>query len=245
MKESKNTNKGNEENKKEGFFQSIFAALFKNTGPDAEKKRKLKNLTKAITKSKFHAFYKPQSSEIQPPFGKFIYDIYKVVAPAQLMFKNQQNPAIFNRQIINYVLSDKQLDILSKVDERNILELSKKISIDKLQQGVEKLIQTFVNEFDNERATRAENLTRAFSLFKDFVSFDYYLILRKFDSSYREFSFNAVPRLDKINAEYIIEDIEDFTSVAYGITDDSIAWNDLFDLLKRINGKEVISLGMH
>ena len=243
MKESKNENKNSEPTKKEGFFQTLFATLFRGTGPEAEKKRKLKNLGKIISKSKFHAFYKPTSSEIQPPFGKFIYDIYKVIAPAQLMFKKVENPSIYQRHIINYILSDKQLDILNKIDERKILEISKKLSIDKLSQGVENLLQAFANDFDTERANKAENLTKAFSIFKDFVCFDYYLILRKFDSSYKEFSFNTAPRLEKINTEYVIEDIQDFASVAYAITDDKIVWTDLFDLLRKINGKDIISIG--
>ena len=244
MKESNNKNNAKEEPKKQGFFQSILAAIFKNTSPDAEKKRKLKNIAKTISKSKYHTFYRPASSEMTPTFGKFIYDIYRVVAPSQLMFKKVDNPAIYQRYIINYILSDKQLDILNKIDERKIREMSQKISIDKLSQGVEKLIQAFVNDFDSERAAKAQNLTRAFYLFKDFCTFDYYLILRKLDSTYKEYSFNSVPQLDKINAEYVIEDIQDFAAVAYAITDNTIAWGDLFDLLKKINGeKEVMSLG--
>ena len=246
MKEIKKSEDGNvsksETSKKEGFLQSIISAIFKNTSPEAEKKRKLKNLAKTISKSKYHGFYKPGSTEISPAFGKFIYDIYKVISPVQVMFKNTQNPAIFNRQIINYVLSEKQIAILEKIDERRIIEMAKKTPIDKLQQGVEKILQMFVNDFDGNRAAKAANLTKSFFLFKDFCCFDYYLILRKFDSTYREYSFNAPPRLDKINAEYVVEDIQDFLAVAYAITDDSVSWNDLFDMIKKNNGKDIIPI---
>ena len=241
--EDSDINSEPKEPKKEGFFQRLLSSLFRNSSPEAEKKRKLKGIAKTISKSKFHNFYRPSSTEMSASFGKFIFDLYKIISPAQVMLKNTPNPAIFNRQIINYVLSERQVDIINKLDERKILEISKKVSFSKLQQGVEKLLQVFVNDFDGERAAKAANLSKSFALFKDFCSFDYYLVLKKYDSTYQEFSFSTLPKLEKINAEYIIDDLKDFLTVAYAITDENISWNDLFDLLKKTQGKEVISIG--
>lgn len=244
MKEFKNSQEApQKEQKKENFFQILFESIFKSSSPEVERRRKLKNLAKTISKSKFHSFYRPSSLEILAPFGKFIFDLYKIIAPAQLLFKNTQNPAIFNRQIINYLLSERQINIIEKLDERKILEISKQVPIQKLTQQVEQMLQIFINDFDGERATRAANLSRAFTLFKDFCTFDYYLIIRKFDSTYQEFSFNSVPRLEKINAEYIVDDLKDFVTVAYAITDTNIDWTDLFTMFKKTHGKDIISIG--
>lgn len=228
---------------KESFFQSLLSSLFKSSNPEAEKKRKLKNLAKTISKTKYHNFYRAASGEMLAPFGKLIFDIYKAVSSAQTFFRNTQNPAIFKRQIINFVLSENQLALLDELDEQKILELAKTVPISKLQQDIEHKLQVFTNDFNETRATKADTLEKAFSIFQDFCEFDFYLILKKFDSSYQEFSFNALPRLEKVNAEYIIDDLKDFLAVAYSITDESIDWTILFDMLKETQSRELISAG--
>ena len=228
---------------KESFFQSLLSSLFKSSNPEAEKKRRLKNLAKTISKTKYHAFYRPSSGEMLAPFGKLIFDLYKAVSMAQTVFRNTQNPAIFKRQIVNYVLSENQLALLEELDEQKILELARTVPIAKLQQDVEHKLQIFTNEFNETRAAKANNLEKAFSLFQDFCEFDYYMILKKFDSSYQEYNFNAQPRLDKVNAEYILDDLKDFLTVAYSITDESVEWNMLFEMLKETQSRELVSLG--
>lgn len=228
---------------KESFFENLLSSLFKSSNPEVEKKRRLKTIAKNISKTKYHNFYKPGSVELMAPFGKLIFDIYKIISPAQTLFKNTQNPAIFKRQMINYSLSENQLAIIEQLDEQKILEMSKKIPMNQLQQDVEQKLQTFSNEFDETRALRAENLFRSFTLFQDFCMFDYYMIIKKYDSSYQEYSFNAVPKLEKVNAEYIVDDLKDFLSVAYAITNSTIDWNPLFEMFKETQSRELVSLG--
>ena len=234
---------GEKKQEKESFFQSLISSLFKSSNPEAEKKRRLKNLAKTISKTKYHAYYRPATGEMLAPFGKLIFDLYKAVSSAQTYFRNTQNPAIFRRQIINYILSDNQLALLEELDEQKILEMSRKVPFQKLEQDVEHKLQVFTNEFNETRAAKANNLEKAFSLFQDFCEFDYYMILKKFDSSYQEFNFNALPRMDKVNAEYILDDLKDFLTVAYSITDDSVEWNMLFEMLKATQSRELVSLG--
>lgn len=241
--EGSSSNKAPKAHEKESFFQSLISSLFKSSNPEAEKKRRLKNLAKTIAKSKYHSFYRPASGEMLAPFGKLIFDLYKTVSSAQTYFRNTQNPAIFKRQIINYVLSENQIALLDQLDEQKILELARTVPFGKLSQDIEHKLQVFTNDFNETRATQADNLEKAFSLFQDFCEFDYYMILKKFDSSYQEFSFNALPRLEKVNGEYIIDDLKDFLAVAYSITDDSIDWNALFEMFKETQSRELISFG--
>ena len=241
--EGSSTSKPVKPAEKESFFQSLLSSLFKSSNPEVEKKRRLKNLAKTISKTKYHSFYRPASGEMLAPFGKLMFDLYKAVSSAQTYFRNTQNPAIFKRQIINYILSENQVALLDQLDEQKILELAKTVPFGKLQQDVEHKLQVFTNDFNETRAAKADSLEKAFTIFQDFCEFDYYLILKKFDSSYQEFSFNALPRLEKVNADYIIDDLKDFLAVAYSITDDSIDWSVLFDMLKETQSRELVSLG--
>ena len=229
---------------KESFFHSIFASFFKSSNPEAEKKKKLKAIAKSFSKTKYHSFYKPGSGEMMAPFGKLIFDIYKVISPAQTLIKNTPNPAIFKRQIINYLLSDNQQELLSQLDEQNILQVAKQVPISQLQKDVEAKLQQFTNEFDDKKSIQADNLCKAFTIFQDFCCFDWYMILKKYDSSYQEFNFNVPPKLEKVNSSYIINEIKDFLAIAYAITDESIDWTILFTMLKETQGRELVSLGI-
>ena len=226
-----------------GFFQNLFASLFKTSNPDADKKRKLKNIAKAFSKSKFHVFYKPNSMEVLSPFAKMLYDFYKATSQAQLYFRNIQNPNQHKQRLITYSLSEHQAELLEHFDENKILEMSKQIPINKLKSTIEQELMQFKAEFEGERANKVENLYKAFCLFRDFCTFDYYVVLRKFNGAFREFSFESSPNFDKIAGDYISDNLKDFIAVAFPVTDDTIVWTDLFEYFQKTNGKDLVNPG--
>ena len=241
MDRNNKINADSKDSGKSSFFHNLFASLFKSSNPDAEKKRKLKTLAKTFSKTKYHAFYKPNSGEVQASFAKLMWEIYKVISQSQLYIKSAQNPSIFKRQIINYTMSKKQLELLEHFDEQKILEMSKKLPLQKIQTTLEEELQFFTNQFDNERMNRGENLFKAFTIFKDFCEYDFYVLLRKFDTTIQEYQFDAAPHFEKGNDAYILEDLKDFLAVAFAITDDTVIWNDLFEMFKNTTGKDLIS----
>ena len=228
---------------KQSFFQSLFSNLFKSSNPEAEKKRKLKAIAKSFSKTKYHSFYRASTIEVLPPFAKLFYDIYKFVAPAQAIFKSNQNPNLYKAQVINYSLSDKQLGLLEHFDQQKIMELARTVPIQQLSTKLEEEFSIFSAEFDNERMNRTENLYKAFSALQDFCCFDYYVLLKKFTNSIQEYNFNTVPNFEKINGEYITDDLKDFCAAAYAITDENLFWNELFAFFKATQSTETITLG--
>ena len=228
---------------KQSFFQSLFSNLFKSSNPEAEKKRKLKAIAKSFSKTKYHSFYRASTIEVLPPFAKLFFDIYKFVAPAQAIFKANQNPNLYKAQVINYSLSDKQLGLLEHFDQQKIMELARTVPIQQLSTKLEEEFSIFSAEFDNERMNRTENLYKAFSALQDFCCFDYYVLLKKFTNSIQEYNFNTVPNFEKINGEYITDDLKDFCAAAYAITDENLFWNELFAFFKATQSTETITLG--
>lgn len=226
-----------------GFFSNLFSSLFKSSNPDADKKRRLKNIAKAFSKSKFHVFYKANTQEILPPFPKMLYDFYKATSQAQVYFRNIPNPNQHKQRLITYSLSENQAELLEHFDENKIMEMSKQIPINKIKTQIDHDLQTFKAEFEGERANKIENLYKAFCLFQDFCTYDYYVLLRKFNSGIREFSFDSTPTFDKINGDYITDDLKDFIAVAFPITDDTVVWSDLFEFFQKTTGKELCSQG--
>ena len=231
------------ENEKQSFFQSLFSNLFKSSNPEAEKKRRLKSIAKSFSKTKYHNFYRPATIEIMPPFAKLFYDIYKIISPLQVIFKTNQNPNLYKFQIINYSLSEKQIALLENFDQQKILEMARTVPLQQLSAKLEEDFSIFSSEFDNERMNRTENLYKAFSMLHEFCCFDYYVLLKKFCSSIQEYNFNSQPNFEKINGEYITDDLKEFCSAAYAITDENIIWNELFAFFKETQSSETLSLG--
>lgn len=231
------------EEEKHGFFQNLFANLFGSTSPEAELKRQLKTIAKDLSKSKYHNYYKASSIEVTPVLAKLFYDIYKIISPAQLLFHANENMNAFKHQIMNYSLSDKQLELLNHLDDQKIQEMAGKVSLENLTNQIDSDLKEFCDEFDDNRINKIENLYKSFVLFRDFCSFDYYVILKKFNSSIQENLFTEVPEFEKINAEYIVDDLKDFCTVAYAITNDTIVWNDLFEFFKSTHSAEIVGLG--
>ena len=224
----------------ENFFQKLFSSFFANSDPAAEKKRQLKQIGKAVAKSKYK-FYKTSSGEILAPFAKYFYDIYKAISQAQALFLNTQNKEIFKRWVVDYYLTDKQRESIENLSEESIIENAKTLSFDEITSKIKVDIEVLSNFFSQENVTKTDSLYTRLMAFSGFVSYDYYFLLKKFASSLKERDFSAPPRFDNINAEYITDDLKEFVTVVYAIPLDNLLWSDLFEMLKQNRGVSPIS----
>jgi len=77
-------------------------------------------------------------------------------------------------------------------------------------------------------------------MFKNFCSYDYYFLLRKFDSTLREHDFSATPAFQSIVGNYIADDLKNFISVAWALPFDD-DWAPMFQLLKQTRSVEPLA----
>lgn len=222
------------------FFTKLFESLFGSNDPEVEKKRRLKSIAKDLSKSKYH-FYKASSDEVQPTFAKLFYEIYKCVSPAQTMFQNVQNPNTFKFLLVDYSLSDKQKALYEALTEDSIRAQAETTPIDKLTREVNDALNAFLNGFDPDKIESIEKINKQLSIFKAFCSYDFYFMLKKFDSTLHEKEFNVMPKFDKITGTYILEDLKDFISIAWNIPEKE-NWTPLVNFLKASKGVEPIAL---
>jgi len=193
-------NKKNDSPAQKGsFFQNLIESLFRSTSPEAEKKRRLKGIAKTFQKTKYHTFYRTSTFEVLPPFAKLFYDIYKLIAPAQTMLHVNENMSLYKSQIINYNLSEKQIELFAHFDEQKINEMARQVPIQKVTAQIEQDLDVFSQEFTAEKINKTENIYKAFNLFKDFCSFDYYMLLKKFSNKLIENNFSVTPVFEKLN----------------------------------------------
>ena len=65
-------------------------------------------------------------------------------------------------------------------------------------------------------------------------------MLKKFDSSLKENEFTYIPKFEKINAEYLVEDLKDFMCVVKPVVEYS-DWSDMMKMFKTTRGSEPIN----
>lgn len=221
-----------------GFFQKLFGSFFGGNDPEAEKKRQLKLIAKDLSKTHFK-FYKSGSNEVLPQMGKLFYDLYKAVSPAQTMFQSIENQNYFKNIVIDSSLSDQQKTIADEMSEESITTLAANTEFNQLSAKLKTDLETFMGEFDMDKIAKIDSLYTKLMALRAFCTYDYYFMLKKFDSSLHERDFNSNPRFESIAATYITEDLKDFLAIAWALPFDE-DWNDVMQMFRSLKGIEPI-----
>ena len=120
--------------------------------------------------------------------------------------------------------------------------MAKNMNYSQLCQKVKNDVETLLAEFDMNRIGAIDSLYTKLMSFKSFCTYDFYFMLKKFDSSIREGDFSRTPRFDPIDAAYIAEDLKDFVSILNSMPLD-LTWDDLMLMFKKTKGSEPVKPG--
>ncbi|MBO4509588.1 MAG: hypothetical protein J5747_13260 [Spirochaetaceae bacterium] len=215
----------------ENFFQRLFEAMFKGSDPEVIKRKHLKAIAKELSKGKFK-FIKGSSAEVQPAFAKMLYDFYKATAPAQLIFQNTNNPALYKQWVIEHFLTKEAKEAAEKLDEETIQNRARTESLKDVKEAVNKDFAILSSAFDMTRITNIDETYSKLVSFIAFCKFDYFFVLKKFDSSIREHDFTLQPHFEPIRGEYVADDIKDFIATSFTLPISPAEWTEIFQILK-------------
>jgi hypothetical protein len=231
--------KASEKVEDESFLDKILNLFFKSGGPESEKKRHLKQTAKELSKSRFK-FFKISSDEILPAFAKFMYDIYKVVYPAQAMFHSIQNPNAWKSVVINASMDEKIRELADTLTEAAIMETAKTVDVAALSESVKADLDALLAVFNSDTCVLVDELYTKLMRFREFCCFDFYQFLKKFDHSLKEGEFSSMPKFGMLNGEYALEPMKDFMAAAWSLPTLS-DWQKMFAMLKESRNVDVIS----
>lgn len=223
------------------FFSRILGLFFSSNDPEAEKRRQLKVLAKALSKNRYK-WYRPGSEEALVAMGKFFYEVYKVVGSAQIVLANANTSMVLKNVLVEMTLSPKQKELKERLTEEAIKERAKSTPIRELAELVNNEISTFMGGFDSEKINKIDALYSQLELMVNFVSFDYYFLLKKFDSRIPERTFTYTPKFEHIRGEYVLEDLKDFAAVMYSLPLDA-DWAKIFAVVKAYREVDAVSIG--
>ncbi len=210
--------------------------LFTSQDPEVIKRKKLKLIAKNLHQTRYK-FYKFSGEEALPTMAKYFYEMYRVLAPLQLVLRNQQNPQQVKRATISNFYTDRQREIDERLTEEHILEAGQKVQPAELSKMIKDDLQALYGDFTKDKVDEIDEAYTMFMRFTAFCNFDFYFMLKKFDSNLQEQVFSTPPRFDAIRAEYIKEDLADFAVVAAPILQPT-NWANVFTILKRTKGIE-------
>ena len=239
--QSASADAGSSDSSSEGgnFLQRIVAAIFGGGDPEREKKRLLKQIGKNISKNRYK-FFKPRSDEALPALARFFYEIYKVVGPAQNLLQNAEESAGLREIVIDEHLTDEEKALRQGIAPDVIRELASNKQAKDLADAVKQRISKYYAVFNAEKLKSINETFRRIQVFLRFVHFDYFFVVRKFDSAVTENNFTYKPRFDSISGEYIGDDIKDFLEVML-LVDKNADWNKVFDILNVYKGIDVLN----
>ncbi|MDR3343030.1 MAG: DUF5312 family protein [Treponema sp.] len=217
------------------FLKKIVAMVSRKKDPESEKKNLLKQVKKDITQSKFSKFYKIRAEELEPVLGHFFYDMYKTIATAQIFLQNTAKSTLLKQIVIETFMDKDLLDMEARLSPAAIEEQAKTMSPHDLSRHIKQELAVFVAAFDAVRMSAVDQCYNLILIFINFVTFNYFLLLKKFDPNLPEHNFSYQPKFVHIKAASIIENIKDFLEIAYTVDPDQ-DWKLVRKVLKAYKG---------
>ncbi len=217
------------------FLDSILALFSGGNDLESGKKRLLKQMLKDLSKNKYSKFYRAKEEEVTPVFAKFFYEIYKVVSPAQVFLQNAAKSAQLKQVAIESFMDEKLKHLQDRVSQESIAERAQTTSTKELAKQLKNELVTLIAGFDSPLIKSVEDHYNLIIAFNQFISFDYFFLLKKFDAALSERNFTYQPRFENIRAEYISDDIKDFLEAALAVDPDQ-DWKTVFAVLKNYKG---------
>jgi hypothetical protein len=221
-----------------GFFGKILGFFMSLGDANSEKKRQLRAISKELNRSRFR-FYKPKGFETQPNLARFFFEIYKCVAPAQTMLQNALNSGVLRSFVIESFLTREQRELSERLLEASIVERSKTMDVRKLQEAVRADMTQFLAIFDGVKSRQIDIAYNTLLSFVNFVNFDYFFLLKKFDSGMNERVFSYKPKFDAISGDYVADDLKDFMEVFLPLALDA-DWTRIFAALKEYRKIDIV-----
>ena len=234
----KGSSSSGKEDVSEGFFQRLFSILLRGSDPEKEKKRLLREIAKTLKKHRLK-YYNPKGEEALAGMAKFLYEIYKIISPAQVLLEHAESSGVLRSIIIAAFMSEEQHEIKELLEEDAIRKRAKEVEPKILVSEMKDKLVGFFSGFTSDKVNNINALYNLLTSFLNLVEYDYYFALKKFDSGLPERDFVYNPKFESIKAEYVLEDIKDFL-VVLPDNNKNANWDELFNVLKAYKGTEII-----
>ncbi|MDR1318645.1 MAG: DUF5312 family protein [Treponema sp.] len=218
-----------------GFFDKLFSLFGNAKDPESEKKHQLKKLLRELSGNKYARFYKPKSGEIQGVLGKFFFDVYKIISPAQVFLQNADKSAQLKQAVVGIFLDKNLREAEQRLTSEAIEEQAKTVPVKDLGKYLNENFAALSSAFDADRTAAIDRCYNLILSLAHFAAFDFFFLLKKFDSNITERNFSYQPRFANIRGEYLTEELKDFLEISFAVDPDQ-DWKNALQALKIYKG---------
>lgn len=222
-----------------GLFEKLFSFLFTDSDPERQKQRLLKQIGKDLRKSR-PKYLNPAQGLAESSLARFFYEFYKAFAPAQVLLRSARESGVLKSIIIELAMTSEQTELKERLSDKSIEERAAQADPSVLATEIKDEARRFIGSFDVNVINEIDATYDRLAVLLDLIEFDFYFLLRKFDSALPEQDFNYRPHFESINGEYVLDELKDFLEVLPAIDPDA-DWEQLLSILKEYRNVEVVS----
>jgi hypothetical protein len=231
------TEKRGEKKEKLGLFKKLFGAA------GAERRRAIRRLKKELASAKVD-LYKLKHDTISPAVAKLLFEIYKLTYPIKqfLPFDKQANrfQPSFEESFVASFQEEETRAINEKFDEEFINKLVGKYGVHKTASYVEKLLGEYFDKFSSDTVKEINGIYTNFLAFARFASYDFYPLLREFDTNLEEANFIKKPSFLPTEGSFLRKDLLKLHRTLYAFSADETL-DRAMEVFAKIKGMDPIS----
>jgi len=164
---------------------------------------------------KGYPFYILKKQSFTSNFALLMYGIYNDIYCFRNFFLKQMDNRFYENSVLNYYNSDEEKKLVSLMLPVNIDRLSEKLNYEELSDGLKKAFTKFKANYSRERVMGINDLYRSVYILKQFSTFDYYALLKKFDNYLIEDKFNQKPNFSNVSKQNIDHEVIGFFELVF------------------------------
>jgi hypothetical protein len=223
------------------FFSWILSLIPGRNDPGRAKRRELKKMAKALAANKYGNFYLPKTGEATPALAEFFFGVYRVVASAQTLLQDAAQSTRLQEATIRAFLEEGHFAILDKLSPESISLRAEQTPHRELARQLQDEFDGLAEAFDEDRKNAINDCYALIMAMAKFVGYDYFFLLRRFDSQLSERSLlHDKPRFVPAQGKAVADQIKDFLEMTGGLDLDR-DWAMVFRVLRSYKGVEVVS----
>jgi hypothetical protein len=223
------------------FFKWITSFFADRDDLARAKRRLLKRMTKILAANKYGKFYRLKTEDVSPELAQFFFTVYKTIAPAQVFLQNVAQSTQLKVSTVYNFLNKQQRDILELLSLESIERRAQETRPKDLARQMEDEYNSLAADFDTEMINSINGCYSQIMIMAKFVNFDFYFLLKKFDSHLGERSFSSKPYFTPVRGQAVSDEIKDFLELTSGLDPDR-NWAEAIQVLRDSKGADVVNL---
>ncbi len=194
-----------------------------------------------ISQSRYKKFFKVKTEEVEPDLARFFYTIYKLVGKSQLSLQKAAVSSALRDRVLQNFMDKRLMDIVDRLTPEAITEQGKNLHPNELGAQVKGDLDALFNAFDSGLSRAADECYNTILRFINFSCFNYFILLKKFDSDLPENDFIYQPNFKRAQGITISDCIKDFMEVAYAM-DMGLDWKLAIKILNDYREMEIVPI---